>query len=85
MIKAFSENIKNSIMKNNLGELQIFSITNENATKKKRIDVEYYQPFFEHIVKKVAGSKFELQKLEDITLLISNGRTPSKDRVIVNI
>jgi restriction endonuclease S subunit len=66
-------------MKNNLGKLQIFSITNEDATKKKRIDVEYYQPFFEDVVKKVAGSKYELQKLEDITLLISNGRTPSKD------
>jgi len=72
-------NIKNSTMKNNLGKLQIFSITNEDATKKKRIDVEYYQPFFEDVVKKVAGSKYELQKLEDITLLISNGRTPSKD------
>ena len=66
-------------MKNNLGELQIFSITNEDATKKKRIDVEYYQPFFKNIVSKVAGSKFELKKLEDVTLLISNGRTPSKD------
>lgn len=66
-------------MKNNLGKLQIFSITNEDATKKKRIDVEYYQPFFEDVVKKVAGSKYELQKLEDVTLLISNGRTPSKD------
>ena len=66
-------------MKNNLGKLQIFSITNEDATKKKRIDVEYYQPFFEDVVKKVAGSKFELQKLEDVTILISNGRTPSKD------
>lgn len=66
-------------MKNNLGKLQIFSITNEDATKKKRIDVEYYQPFFDDIVKKVAGSKFELQKLENVTLLISNGRTPSKD------
>lgn len=66
-------------MKNNLGKLQIFSITNEDATKKKRIDVEYYQPFFKDIVAKVAGSKFELQKLEDVTLLISNGRTPSKD------
>lgn len=66
-------------MKNNLGKLQVFSITNEDATKKKRIDVEYYQPFFEGVVKKVAGSKYELQKLEDITLLISNGRTPSKD------
>lgn len=66
-------------MKNNLGELQIFSITNEDATKKKRIDVEYYQPFFEHIVSKVSGSKFDLQKLEDVTLLIKNGRTPAKD------
>jgi restriction endonuclease S subunit len=66
-------------MKNNLGKLQIFSITNEDVTKKKRIDVEYYQPFFEDVVKKVAGSKYELQKLEDVTLLISNGRTPSKD------
>jgi len=66
-------------MKNNLGKLQIFSITNEDASKKKRIDVEYYQPFFEDVVKKVAGSKYELQKLEDVTLLISNGRTPSKD------
>ena len=66
-------------MKNNLGKLQIFSITNEDATKKNRIDVEYYQPFFKDIVAKVAGSKFELQKLEDVTLLISNGRTPSKD------
>lgn len=66
-------------MKNNLGKLQIFSITNDDATKKKRIDVEYYQPFFEDIVSKVAGSKFELQKLGDVTLLISNGRTPSKD------
>ncbi len=66
-------------MKNNLGKLQIFSITNEDATKKKRVDVEYYQPFFEDVVKKVAGSKYELQKLGDITLLISNGRTPSKD------
>lgn len=66
-------------MKNNLGELQIFSITNEDAIKKNRVDVEYYQPFFEHIVSKVSGSKFELQKLEDVTLLISNGRTPSKD------
>lgn len=66
-------------MKNNLGKLQIFSITNEDATKKNRIDVEYYQPFFKDVVAKVAGSKFELQKLEDVTLLISNGRTPSKD------
>jgi len=66
-------------MKNNLGKLQIFSITNEDATKKKRIDVEYYQPFFGDVVKKVAGSKYELQKLEDVTLLICNGRTPSKD------
>jgi len=66
-------------MKNNLGKLQIFSITNEDALKKKRVDVEYYQPFFEDVVKKVAGSKYGLQKLEDITLLISNGRTPSKD------
>jgi len=72
-------------MQNNLGELQTFSIASDDAKAKKRIDVGYYQPFFEHIVKKVAGSKFELQKLEDITLLISNGRTPSKDRVIVNI
>lgn len=66
-------------MKNNLGKLQIFSITNEDALNKKRVDVEYYQPFFDDVVKKVAGSKFELQKLGDITLLISNGRTPSKD------
>jgi len=66
-------------MQNNLGELQTFSIASDDAKAKKRIDVGYYQPFFEHIVKKVAGSKFELQKLEDITLLISNGRTPSKD------
>lgn len=66
-------------MQNNLGKLQIFSIINENAQSKKRIDVEYYQPFFEDVVLKVAGSKFELQKLEDVTVLISNGRTPSKD------
>lgn len=66
-------------MKNNLGELQIFSVTNEDAQAKKRIDVEYYQPFFEHVVAKVAGSKFGLEKLADVTLLISNGRTPSKD------
>ena len=66
-------------MKNNLGKLQIFSITNEDAIEKNRIDVEYYQPFFKDIVAKVAGSKFELHKLEDVTLLISNGRTPSKD------
>ncbi|MFA5831824.1 MAG: restriction endonuclease subunit S [Candidatus Paceibacterota bacterium] len=66
-------------MKNNLGELQVFSITNEDAMEKKRIDVEYYQPFFEEVVLKVSGSKFGLQKLEDVTLLISNGRTPSKE------
>lgn len=72
-------NIKNSTMKNNLGELQIFSITNEDVAKKKRIDVEYYQPFFEHVVSMVSESKFDLQKLEDVTLLISNGRTPSKE------
>ena len=71
--------IKNSTMKNNLGKLQIFSITNEDAIKKNRMDVEYYQPFFKDVVVKVAGSKFELQKLEDVTILISNGRTPSKD------
>src|SRR3990167_10640539 len=77
--RKFIKNIKNSTMKNNLGKLQIFSITNDDATKKKRIDVEYYQPFFKDVVAKVAGSKFELQKLGDVTLLISNGRTPSKD------
>lgn len=66
-------------MKNNLGELQIFSITSDDVQAKKRVDVEYYQPFFEHIVKKVSGSKFTLQKLEDVTELISNGRTPAKE------
>ena len=66
-------------MKNNLGELQIFSITNEDTQKKNRVDVEYYQPFFEDVIKKIAASKYELQRLEDLTVLVSNGRTPAKD------
>src|SRR3989344_8504010 len=66
-------------MKNNLGELQIFSITNEDVHRKNRVDADYYQPFFDHIVKKVAESKYKLSKLEDVTVLISNGKTPSKE------
>ncbi|OHA72704.1 MAG: hypothetical protein A3A27_02450 [Candidatus Wildermuthbacteria bacterium RIFCSPLOWO2_01_FULL_47_18] len=66
-------------MKNNLGELQIFSITNEDVQRKNRVDADYYQPFFDHIVKKVAESKYKLSKLEDVTVLISNGKTPSKE------
>lgn len=66
-------------MQNNLGKLQIFSIPSDKVVEKRRIDVEYYQPFFEHIAKEVAGAKHELLKLEDVTLLISNGRTPSKE------
>lgn len=66
-------------MKNNLGKLQIFSVPSDAVGEKKRIDVEYFQPYFEHIVKEVAGSKYKLQKLEDITALITNGRTPAKE------
>lgn len=66
-------------MQNNLGKLQIFSIPSDKVVDKRRIDVEYYQPFFEHIAKKVSGAKHELLKLEDVTLLISNGKTPSKE------
>ncbi|MBI2475653.1 MAG: restriction endonuclease subunit S [Candidatus Taylorbacteria bacterium] len=66
-------------MQNNLGKLQIFSILSDKVADKRRIDVEYYQPFFEHIASEVAKSKHKLLKLQDITLLISNGKTPSKE------
>ena len=59
-------------MKNNLGTLQIFSVTNEEMAKKKRIDVEYYQPFFEHVVAQVSDSKFHLQKWKKAADYIQN-------------
>jgi len=66
-------------MQNNLGKLQIFSILSDKVADKRRIDAEYYQPFFEHIASEVTKSKHKLLKLQDITFLISNGKTPSKE------
>lgn len=54
-------------------------VVSSEEVQNNRADVEYYQPFFEHVVSKVAGSKYNLSKLKDVTLLISNGRTPAKE------
>lgn len=45
----------------------------------ERMDVEYYQPFYESCRKALAGSKYPCRPLREITEFVTNGRTPSKE------
>ncbi|MFH1890897.1 MAG: restriction endonuclease subunit S, partial [Candidatus Kuenenbacteria bacterium] len=52
---------------------------------KDRLDCEYYQKFYKIFINEIKKSKFQKEKLKNITEFVISGRTPAKDDYTENI